>query len=201
MIRVLAAALLLLASSSLATAQTTGRLVLVVVDDVRAHPDEVTSAGRLLRTLRDSILDESDLLSVVSTGRSSVAVDPFYVKDGAKLDAALTRIATTSPAAAPAGSAIAHYQQSQRDATVTLATALDTVRQLAKTSGRAKHVVVLGSRATATAMLDATLTGEPAELVRVSAEFASASKQGGITIHALSLDDREYAEQALRRMK
>jgi hypothetical protein len=50
-------------------------------------------------------------------------------------------------------------------------------------------------------MLDATLTGEPAELVRVSAEFASASKQGGITIHALSLDDREYAEQALRRMK
>lgn len=58
-----------------AEAQTSARIFVVLVDDLRFKPSETRNVERLLALLRDEILTDVDLVGIVSTGPSSVATD------------------------------------------------------------------------------------------------------------------------------
>jgi hypothetical protein len=51
-----------------AEAQTSARIFVVMVDDLRFTPSETRNAEQLLALLRDEILTEADLVGIVSTG-------------------------------------------------------------------------------------------------------------------------------------
>jgi hypothetical protein len=201
--------------------QGTGRAFVIVVDDARYVPDELESAGRLLSLLRDEVLTASDLVSIVSTGRSSVETDLVYFGtpvsgNRVRLNQSIRRIVEGPPSMAvgPRGG-VADAAQLRFHAHVALLTARDVVANLALLDDRPKHVVLLSSGATSTAVLAAALTSEgaspdppPSErgtvgaaaLLRDVAELAAAATRAGVRIHTVDVRDPASLD-TLRQLK
>lgn len=60
------------------TADTTGRVFLILVDDLHFEAELTPHVRRLLQTIIDTMVHDGDLVSVVSTGPSFVEVGPTY---------------------------------------------------------------------------------------------------------------------------
>lgn len=58
---------------------------MVLVDDASYRPSELEGAGQLLGVLRDQVLQGADLVSVVSTGRSSSGAAVPFASDRSRL--------------------------------------------------------------------------------------------------------------------
>jgi hypothetical protein len=207
--------------SSVAPEQGTGRAFVIVVDDARYVPDELESAGRLLSLLRDEVLTARDLVSIVSTGRSSVETDLVHFGNPVsgnrvRLNQSIRRIVEGPPSVAvgPRG-AVADAAQLRHHAHVALLTARDVVANLALLDDRPKHVLLLSSGATSTAVLAAALASESASpepppsqrgtvdaaaLLRDVAELAAAARRAGVRIHTVDVRDPASLE-ALRQLK
>lgn len=61
-----------------APVDTTGRVLLILVDDLHFEPELTPHVRRLLQTVVDTLLHEGDLAAVVSTGPSFIEVGPTY---------------------------------------------------------------------------------------------------------------------------
>lgn len=211
-------AVLPLGQAASSSGQANGRVFVVVVDDGRYLPAEVENAGRVLGLLRDEVLTAGDLVSVVSTGRSSVQTDLGYVGDRRKLNEAIRRIVEGPPsmAVAPTG-AVADAARLRYDAHVAFMTIADIVTDLGRLEDREKHVLFLASGATAAAVLAAAMTPEetaPAPtrfvrqgttvdakaLLREMSELATAARRAEVTIHTVDARDPASVE-LLRRLK
>lgn len=201
--------------------QETGRAFVIVVDDARYVQDEVESAGRLLGLLREEVLTARDLVSIVSTGRSSVETDLVYFgnpvsANRVRLNQSIRRIVEGPPSMAvgPRG-AVADAAQLRYHAHVALLTARGVVANLALLDDRPKHVVLLSSGATSAAVLAAALASESASaeppapqrgtvdaaaLLREVSELAAAAKRAGVRIHTVDVRDPASLE-ALRQLK
>lgn len=59
-------------------ADSTGRVFLFFVDDLHFEPEYSPHVRRLIQTLVDSLMHEGDLVAVVSSGPSSIEIDPTY---------------------------------------------------------------------------------------------------------------------------
>jgi len=59
-------------------ADTAGRVVLILVDDLHFEPELTPHVRRLLGTIVDTLLHDGDLAAVVSTGPSFIEVGPTY---------------------------------------------------------------------------------------------------------------------------
>jgi VWFA-related protein len=60
------------------TADTTGRVLLILVDDLHFDAELTPHVRRLLQTIIDTMVHDGDLVSVVSTGPSFIEVGPTY---------------------------------------------------------------------------------------------------------------------------
>jgi hypothetical protein len=197
-------------------AQLDARAFAVIVDDARYVPEEVESAGRLLAVLRDEVLTPRDIVSIVSTGRSSVETDLRYLGDRRNLNEPIRKIVegpasmAVSPRGAPADAAQLRY-----DAHVMLLTTRDVIDKLVLLDKWRKQVVLLSSGATSAAVMAAALAPddvapapltEPrrrvgaATLLREVSELAVAARRANVTVH--TLDTRDPASlDAIRKLQ
>lgn len=70
--------LVLPAPKSRAAAATTGRVLLILVDDLHFEPELTPHVRKLIQTIADTLLHDGDLVSVVSTGPSFIEIGPTY---------------------------------------------------------------------------------------------------------------------------
>ena len=59
-------------------APASGRVFILFIDDLHFEPSLTMNVRQLLRQLRDELIQENDLLAIVSSGFSSIAMDPAY---------------------------------------------------------------------------------------------------------------------------
>jgi hypothetical protein len=211
--------LLLTVFSTSGTTQETGRIFCILVDDIRFLRSDVESAGRLLAVLRDEVLTDGDMVGVVSTGPSAVAVDLRDARDRANLNEAIRRVVNgPSLLGGAVSERTTDAAQLRYHAHVALATVADVVRGLGQIRNRQKYVLVLTSGATSAASLEAVLGAQgatilaggaatpsidqvgAAHLLRALSEIASAAKQGNVTIRAIDPKDPASAD-LLRGLK
>lgn len=57
-----------------------GRVLLIFIDDLHFEPEQSPHVRKLLQTLGDTLIHEGDLVAVVSSGPSYIAVGPTYDK-------------------------------------------------------------------------------------------------------------------------
>jgi VWFA-related protein len=69
---------------------SSGRVLLIFVDDLHFEPELTPHVRRLLQDIVDTLLHEGDLVSVVSSGPSAIEVQPTY--DRKEVAASITRI-------------------------------------------------------------------------------------------------------------
>ena len=177
-------------------AQTSGRIVVVMVDDARFKPAETRNAEQLLALLRDEIVTEADLVGIVSTGPSSVATDPHSSTDPQRLNDAIQRIASgyRLPAVElPLGSPD-QRAESRYHAQIAVWTATDVVRYLARAAGRSKLLVFVRSAETATTTQEAAVTDPGGKLARDVAALTSAARLGNVTMRMVDAGDRASAD-------
>jgi len=185
-----------------AEAQTSARIFVVMVDDLRFTPSETQNAGRLLALLRDEILTDADLVGIVSTGPSSIATDLHSPADPQRLNDSIQKITNGRqlPVVEPARGTAAQRGDSRYDAHVALLTATEVVRNLARLDGRSKHFVFVSSAGTPATALDAAVADPGGELAREVTELASVARLGNVTMRVLDAGDLASAN-VLRPLK
>lgn len=57
---------------------TSGRVFIIFIDDMHLTPGDSVKARQVLKQVRDNLIHEGDLIAIVSTGFSSIEVDPTY---------------------------------------------------------------------------------------------------------------------------
>lgn len=62
------------------TDDTAGRVLLIFIDDLHFEPEHSPQVRKLLQTLGETLIHEGDLVAVVSSGPSYIAVGPTYDK-------------------------------------------------------------------------------------------------------------------------
>jgi len=184
-----------------AEAQTSARIVVLMVDDLRFKPSETRNAEQLLALLRDEIVTAADLVGMVSTGPSGVATDLHSPADPRRLNESIRKIANGRllPVVEPARNT-AYSAASRRDAHLAFLTATEVVRNLAKVEGGSKHFVFVSSAETAATALEAAVADPGGELARDVAELASVARLGNVTMRVVDAGDLASAK-VLRPLK
>jgi VWFA-related protein len=127
-------------------ADSSGRVFVIVVDDLHMEPRQTPRVRDLLKKVAEELVHEGDLFAILSTGHSSIEVPPTY--DRRRLYEAIGRItgAGLTPKEvieAPAGSQgpaeVRHHAQ------VAFATAYDMMRELEKIRDRRKAFILISN--------------------------------------------------------
>jgi VWFA-related protein len=71
-------------------ADTSGRVVLIFVDDLHVEPEYTPHVRRLVQDIANTLLHDGDLVSLVSSGPSSIEIQPTY--DRKEILASVSRI-------------------------------------------------------------------------------------------------------------
>jgi VWFA-related protein len=124
------------------TTDASGRVFVIFVDDLHMEPRLTSRVKHLLDTIRTELLHEGDLFTIVSSGPSSIEVQPTY--DLRRMDEAVRRImgAGLTPREHVETSQGAEGPPEVRHKVhVALATAYDTIRQLEQVNDRRKAVI------------------------------------------------------------
>jgi hypothetical protein len=166
-----------------AEAQTSARIIVFMVDDLRFKPSETRKAEQLLALVRDEVVTEDDLVGIVSTGPSSVAMDLHSPADPRRFKDSIRKIANGRPLP------VVEPADSRRYAHVAFLTATDVVRNLAKVAGGSKHFVFVSSAETAATALEAAVADPGGALARDVAELASAARLGNVTMRVVDTGD------------
>jgi VWFA-related protein len=128
--------------------QEPGRVFAIFIDDRHIQPGDSLPARRLMGQIRDILLHDGDLLTMVSTGPSSIEEPLNYDIGHARIDRVTARIlangmtpeeiiATNQTSQGPAGL--------RHDAHVAFRTAYDLLEQLAKIPDRRKAFLYVSS--------------------------------------------------------
>ena len=183
---VFAPMLLLLAMVCAAAAAQERRVLCVLVDDLGFGASDRETSGKLLAVLRDEVVKESDLVGFVSSGPSGITADLQPANTGI-LNHAMQQFTAAHPS----------EQLVRPDATwaarVTLGTASDLVKNLARLDNRDKQLLLITSRPSVSGSFAATFarTGQaaPAEVTTHLAAIVAAAKAGNVTLRLLSTAD------------
>jgi VWFA-related protein len=73
---------------------SSGRVLLIFVDDLHVEPESTPHVRRLVQDIADTMLHDGDLVSMVSSGPSSIEIQPTY--DRKEITAAVSRIRGTA---------------------------------------------------------------------------------------------------------
>jgi VWFA-related protein len=121
---------------------TTGRIFLIIVDDLHLDFRNTGRIRDLFKRISRNLIHDGDMFSIVSTGPSSLAIDPTY--DRKVLDEAIKRITGNGlrPADVIQGPDSSQGPSEVRyRAHVAFSTAYDMLRQLERITNRRKAVV------------------------------------------------------------
>ena len=170
---------------------STARIFVVLVDDLRFTPSENWSAEQLLALLRDEIVTKADLVGIVSTGPSGVAVDLHSLLIPSRLNDSIRKITNGRllPVVEPGPGSTAHRADSRYYADITFLTATDVVRSLAKLERGSKLFVFVSSAKTAATALEAAVAHPDGELARDVAELESVARLGNVTMRVVDAGD------------
>jgi VWFA-related protein len=133
-----------------APAPAAGRLIMVLIDDLHVLPSATPAVRDLLRKVRDTLVRDNDLVGFVSSGRSSIAIDPAYDLDRRRFNEAIARTigSADSPAeivAQAAGEGAEGPPGLRYNAHVAFRTALDTIDRMAPVTDRRKVLILVSN--------------------------------------------------------
>jgi VWFA-related protein len=72
------------------TADASGRVLLIFVDDLHVEPEYTPHVRKLVQDIASTLLHDGDLVSLVSSGPSSIEIEPTY--DRKRIEASVSRI-------------------------------------------------------------------------------------------------------------
>jgi len=133
-----------------APAPPAGRLVFVFIDDLHVLPSATPAVRDLLRKVRDTLIRDNDLVGFVSSGRSSIAIDPAYDLDHRRFNDAIEKTigSADTPAeviAQAAGEGAEGPPGLRYNAHVAFRTALETVDRMAAVTDRRKVLILVSN--------------------------------------------------------
>ncbi len=76
-----------------------GRLFIVFIDDLHLQPSETPRVKDLLKKVRDTLVHDNDLVGFVSTGTSSIEIDPSYDYGHRRFNEAIEKVMGSAPSA------------------------------------------------------------------------------------------------------
>ena len=131
-------------------ADSSGRIFIVFLDDLHLQPSDTPRVKDLLKKVRDILIKENDLVGFVSTGHSTIEIDPAYDFGHRRFNEAINRVmgegatvtdilngAATEGADGPTGLRFAAHNA--------FVTAYDMIEQLAQIPDRRKAFVYVSN--------------------------------------------------------
>lgn len=83
---------LILPTARRPAADSSGRLFMIFIDDLHLQPANTLVTRDVLRQVRDILVQDNDLVGFVSSGRSSIALDPAYDPDHRRFNEVIGRV-------------------------------------------------------------------------------------------------------------
>jgi VWFA-related protein len=131
-----------------ARSDTSGRIFIIFIDDLHLQPLDTPKVRNLLGQVRDTLIHENDLVGIVTTGYSSIAIDIGYDINHARLDEAIKKtmgggmtphdiVNMPETSQGPAGL--------RYNASVAFSTAYDILEKAAKITNRRKSFIYVSS--------------------------------------------------------
>jgi VWFA-related protein len=74
-----------------------GRLFIIFIDDLHVLPGDTPRLKDLLKKTRDTLVHENDLVAFVSTGTSSIEIDPSYDYGHRRFNEAINKVMGSAP--------------------------------------------------------------------------------------------------------
>ena len=125
-----------------------GRIFIVFIDDMHLQALDSIKTRKLLELIRDTVLHENDLVGIVSTGYSSIAVDLNYDYEHRRMNEAIKKVmgSALTPAEIINGAQMSDGPAGIRyNANVAFSTAYDILGQAAKVTDRRKAFLYVSS--------------------------------------------------------
>jgi VWFA-related protein len=76
-----------------------GRLFIIFIDDLHLQPAETPRLKDLMKRVRDTLIHDNDLVGFVSTGTSSIEMDPSYDFGHRRFNEAIDKVMGSAPSA------------------------------------------------------------------------------------------------------
>jgi VWFA-related protein len=129
---------------------SSGRLFVVFIDDLHILPGDTPRLKDLLKKVRDILVHENDLVTFVSTGTSSIEIDPSYDYGHRRFNEAINKVMGSAPSLDDIlGGALTEGregpQQVRFSAHTAFRTAYDLIDQLAAVTDRRKAFVYISN--------------------------------------------------------
>jgi VWFA-related protein len=125
-----------------------GRIFIVFIDDMHLQALDSIKTRKLLELIRDTVLHENDLVGIVSTGYSSIAVDLNYDYEHRRMNEAIKKVmgSALTPSEIINGAQMSDGPAGLRyNANVAFSTAYDILGQAAKVTDRRKAFLYVSS--------------------------------------------------------
>src|SRR6188768_2755177 len=125
-------------------ADQSGRVFIIFIDDMHLQPLDTPQVKALLMKIRDTLVHDTDLVGLVSTGYSSIAIDISYDYGHRRFDEAINKVmgAGLTPQDILSGGEGAEGPTGVRyQAHVAFSTAYDLLEQAAKITNRRKAFI------------------------------------------------------------
>lgn len=129
-----------------------GRLFIVFIDDLHLQPHDTPRVKDLMKKVRDTLVHDNDLVGFVSSGTSSISINPSYDYGHRRFNEAIDKVMGSAPSpddfieSALSESAQGQGPQNVRfNAHVAFRTAYETLDQLSAITDRRKAFVYISS--------------------------------------------------------
>jgi len=129
-------------------ADSAGRIFIIFIDDMHLEALDTGRARRILERIRDTLIHDTDLVALVSTGYSSIATDLAYDYGHRRFNDALNKVvgSAMSPTDVLSSANLSDGPAKVRfDAHVAFRTAYDMLEQLGRVTNRRKSFVYLST--------------------------------------------------------
>jgi VWFA-related protein len=129
-------------------ADTSGRIFIIFIDDLHLQALDTPRTRKLLEEIRDTLIHDNDLIGIVSSGYSSLAVDLTYDYEHRRLNEAIHKVMGGAPSPSDV---ILMSDNSQGvsnlryNAHVAFSTAYDILDKAAKITDRRKSFIYISS--------------------------------------------------------
>ncbi len=186
---------LVLPSMRPAAADSSGRLFMIFIDDLHLQPSNTLMTRDVLRRVRDTLIQGNDLVGFVSSGRSSIALDPAYDPDHRRFNDVIGRIvgsaATPDEIVQDANMESAEGPPGLRfNAHVAFKTVFDLIDQMAAITERRKVFIYVSNGYTFNPFADARL--QQVKDAYANSEFFTGNVDSGETrIRSTKYQERE----------
>ena len=127
-----------------------GRLFIVFIDDLHLQPSDTPRVKDLLKRVRDTLVHDNDLVGFVSTGTSSISIDPSYDFGHRRFNEAIEKVMGSAPSPdefieAALLEGAQGPQQVRFNANVAFRTAYELLDQMSQVQDRSKAFVYISS--------------------------------------------------------